>query len=75
MQVFSLYKSQDSAGVAARMPADPSDQLAQVGKLVTENGGEYFTKRLIRSASPGFLALSTTCYRRLCRRWNVATVR
>ncbi|WP_242206691.1 MULTISPECIES: hypothetical protein [unclassified Pseudomonas] len=45
------------------MPEDPWDQLAQVGKLATENGGEYFTKSLIRSASPGFSALSTTYYR------------
>jgi hypothetical protein len=42
-QVFSLYKPQDSAGVVARMPVDPADQLANVGKLATENGGEYCT--------------------------------
>ncbi|MCO8311919.1 hypothetical protein [Pseudomonas mandelii] len=44
MQVFSLYKPQDSAGVVAKKPVDPSDQLANVGKLATENGGEYCTR-------------------------------
>jgi hypothetical protein len=43
LQVFSLYKPQDSAGVATNAQAGREDQLVAVGKLATKNGGEYCT--------------------------------
>lgn len=74
MQVFSLYKSQDSAGVAANARAGRVDQLAEVGKLATKNGGEYCTTLVRRLFNVRFLSSGIRPQAALLCRVGVTTV-